>query len=116
MEECLLYIKNICNEVGKINDKFLPNVDRITLRNRLLSFFDNKKDCNIKLLDSILVNLSKSELNRIYYKNNIYEFSKHKKILNILHDIAYYTESFKDPNSVPDETMPYLLIIIKKIF
>ena len=114
MEECLLYIKNICNEVGKINDKFLHNVGRITLRNKLLSFFDNEKDCNIKLLDSILVNLSKSELNRIYYKNNIYEFCKIDKIKDLIHKSVTCIEHYDNPSE--DKTPEELKVLLEEFW
>ena len=113
INECITFINNILGEKYELDDSFIKDVTIVDVKNRLQEMFYDKDYDSDDILYTYLGRLTQSELNRIYYKNNIYEFSKHKKILNILHDIAYYTESFKDPNSVPDETMPYLVELWK---
>lgn len=98
LEDCMFYINNIINEKHKIKSKFLDNKDHDTvleyLKNR---FFDFKPEYEYPIF-KVLINLSQDQLNRIYYKNNIYEFNKVRKIRLLITDILLETDAFLDPN------------------
>ena len=78
MNDCLYYIKNIVSEQSdrKFRDKDIldHNVTKYQLKQRLISLFENRYDCNEILLNRIINNLDKEDINRIYYKNNLIEF------------------------------------------
>lgn len=113
IDECMTYITNILNEEYTIDDSFLKDVDEEQLVALLSSKFYNLKDSNISILNDFISTLSQSQINRIYYKNNIFEFSKHQEIISILVNIVRHTDEFKDPNNVPASSKEYLELLWK---
>jgi len=61
---------------------------------------------NYQFVMSILSSLTQEQLNRIYYKNNIYEFMGNQKIADVF-DLVIGKE-FLDPNEPPEELLPDL--------
>lgn len=121
LDDCLNFINNIVKEDFKLNDSFLPIISIDKMFKRIKSMFN---DYNVEY-DEIILNylnrLSQKELNRLYYKNNLYEFSKISKIRNkiskIIKGVKLYDndkeytpeelakigkEEFRDPNEVPE--------------
>ena len=98
LEECIVYINNIVNEKHKYDSDFLDDKDHDAVLEYLKNRFMDYKDEYEYPIFKILINLSQDDLNRIYYKNNIYEFNKVRKIKLLLTDILLETESFLDPN------------------
>lgn len=104
IDECFTYMENIINEKYKINPNFLKDVTLSKLTTHLINMFHEPKEEYKDMIRKYLAHLSQTQLNKIYYKNNLYEFSKHPQIMNILRYIVKYTKSFVDPNRVPKET------------
>lgn len=102
MNECLIFIKNILKESNKreFNDKDILdfNVDKYEVLERLRNNFDEEcNDYDENILMDILKNCSKEDLNRIYYKNNIYAFLRHSKIKKLYRRIITETDVYNNP-------------------
>ena len=97
LEECIVYINNITSEKHNIDADFLQDIDHDSLLEYLKTRFFEFKDEYEYPLFKILINLPQEDLNRIYYKNNIYQFNSLRKIKLLLTDILIETESFLDP-------------------
>lgn len=104
IDECFTYMENIINDKYTINPNFLKNVNVDKVTKHLMGMFHNPKNDYEIMIKRYLGHLSQTQLNRIYYKNNLYEFSKHTQIMNILRYIIKYTKSFVDPNKLPKKT------------
>lgn len=101
MDECLTFINNIINEQEDrtkndskwVNDK---NIDEVL--KRLQGKFTMDEDCDIKLIRQILSNLDQENLNRIYYKSNMYEFFRNsKRAKQYLRNIVETKKPFMNP-------------------
>ena len=107
LDDILVYIRNVKHDERKFKDSdcLTKQITKEKLVDRLVSKFYDKKEGikNREEIERIVKFLSKKDLNRIYYKNNLYEFCKCKKVLNLIYEIMDKTESFKNPNEVPDE-------------
>lgn len=102
-DDCARYITNIISEpfngdMSLIEDKKVHEVFE-----RLKSKFLNHKDVYDHLLFSMLLNLDQDNLNRVYYKNNLYGFARLPKVKKLLFKITDETELFLDPNKPPKE-------------
>jgi len=108
INECFTFMNNVLNEEYTVDSTFLKDVEIEKVFTRLVNTFYNYQDSYTDILTSFLETLSQDELNKIYYKNNIYEFSMHQEILSLLTNIVRNTEEFKDPNKVPESSKEYL--------
>lgn len=108
IDECITFLNNIAEEVYEIDDSFLRNVTIDKVYKRLKDLFYKYKDEYDDIILGYLSECSQSLLNRIYYKNNIYEFSKHDKIMILLSKVIKHTDEFKDPNKIPESSKKYL--------
>jgi hypothetical protein len=113
MNECVHYIQNIITEPRKLNDSFLIDVSIDDVIGLLCSKFYKYKNKYETIIYNMLVELDQETINRIYYKNNLYEFSKHKEISSILYNIFNETKSFKNPNKIPKECEEDILTLWK---
>lgn len=104
LEDCMMYINNVLNEKYKISSGFLPNKNHDVVLERFKSKFFEWKDEYEYPLFKLLINLNQDDLNKLYYKTNLYEFTKIPKIRNMYHSIIRNTNEFKDPNKLPNET------------
>lgn len=104
LEDCMMYINNVLNEKYKIDAGFLPNKNHDVVLERFKNKFFEWKDEYEYPLFKLLINLDQEELNKLYYKTNLYEFTKIPKIRNMYHAVIRNTNEFKDPNDLPKET------------
>ena len=111
LNECMTYLNNITKENYSLDDSFLIDIDKTKLFNHLVDMFYSYKDEYTSPLQSYINSLSQTEINHVYYKNNLYEFSSHSIILALIHEILVRTEEFKDPNDVPEEAEKYLKVL-----
>lgn len=110
-DDCSRYISNIMNEtfngdISLVDDK-KPHEVFERLKNK---FIDYKENYNHPLF-SMLMHLDQNNLNRIYYKNNLYEFVRLPKIKKLLFKIIDETELFLDPNKPPKDVLPDLELL-----
>ena len=108
INECITYLDNIMNDKYKMDDSFCRDVSMNEVYNHLVDMFYEYKPEYGSILMDYLYSVPQNMLNRIYYKNNLYEFSKHPEILELLENIVLNTEEFKDPNKLPEQIVPYL--------
>jgi len=108
ISECMTFINNIIDEKYHHDTEFLENKSIDDVFVRLMKMFYDYNDSYTDVIYNYLWSLSQEELNKIYYKNNIYEFSSLPKIKDILSNIFIHTKDFKDPNNVPKESEEYL--------
>jgi len=52
--------------------------------------------------------LSQDELNKLYYKNNLFEFCRNKKISSLLNKIFTLTDEYIVPDKPPEDIVKYL--------
>ena len=101
-DDCSKYIVNIQEEplntelVNLVEDKKVPEVFE-RLRNK---FMDYKEEYTF-LLFNMLKNLDQDTLNKLYYKNNLYEFVRLPKVKKLIFKIIDETDLFLDPNKPP---------------
>lgn len=111
LDEIITFIHNIINEAPQrvYNDNMILD-DNISIEEVLYRLFINcdymyppsEKDMNI--IWDILASLSQTDLNRIYYKNNLYSFVDNKVPTNALvYLLTKMDWSYLDPNEVPEE-------------
>jgi hypothetical protein len=102
-DDCSQYISNIVNEpfngdLSLVEDKKAHEVfERLKEK-----FIEYKEDYNYPLF-SMLLNIDQDNLNRIYYKNNLYSFARLPKVKKLLFKIIDETDLFLDPNKPPKE-------------
>ena len=59
----------------------------------------------------MLLNIDQDNLNRIYYKNNLYGFTRLPKVKKLLFKIIDETELFLDPNKPPKDNQSDLELL-----
>lgn len=105
MDECLTYITNIIGEKRKLDDKKYLHRDKTVTEvcDRLIRKFSDTDMADTRIMTRILNSVSQEDLNRIYYKNNLYEFiMDSKKMTNWLSRMMTNMKVFLDPMNVPD--------------
>lgn len=66
------------------------------------NYIPSKKDCDI--IYNIIARLSQENVNRIYYKNNLYDFLENTHVNKALTDTLKKLKTpYMDPNEVPEE-------------
>lgn len=103
--DVITYITNIIEEEYESECNF--TIDK----NELIKFFNNhfydKNDLNKIKMDitkynsvmNIINNLSQKEINKVYYKNNLYKFLKDSELINLIEKILSDKDNpFLDPN------------------
>lgn len=105
MDECLMFINNIIHEQRVKSDaKWVDDIKKHELVSRLESKFLNKDVCDINIITKIVDNMSQENINRVYYKCNLYEFVKRSKKANqLLRNIINENVDFVDPMKPPKE-------------
>lgn len=107
LNEAMTFMENIRKEKYSINENFLPNISVERLLQHLEKMFvDIKSFITVykPILQKYLERLSQQDLNRIFFKNNIYAFSALPRIGGLIDDIMTKTIEFKDPNLLPSES------------
>ena len=105
MDECVNFILNIINEKSsrtKKDSHWIVDKNLSEVVERLRSKFTISEDCDITLIRKILLNLDQEDLNRIYYKSNIYEFFRNsKRARQLIKNIVQSHNKFMDPKNPP---------------
>ncbi len=98
------FISNVLKEKYKFDCGFLPNKNHDVVLERFKNKFFEWKDEYEFPLFKLLINLDQEELNKLYYKTNLYEFTKIPRIRNLYHVIFQKTDEFKDPTRLPESS------------
>lgn len=100
--EVFMFMYNVIKEKHKISSTFLADVSIPMVVERLKNLYYSPEDCDEQTLFNFLMGCSQDEINRIYYKNNLYVFSSLPKIFEIIERIIVNVDEFIDPNKVPE--------------
>lgn len=123
LTEVLQFIENINQDTKKKDmNKFLDRdvLDRnITVEECFLKVIKscgyNKwipSDQAIYAIWNTINNLDQRAINILYYKNNLYEFCKNQKVMNLIMKIlCEFKKPFLDPNRLPEEAKDDLIML-----
>ena len=102
-DDCSKYIVNIINEPFNGDMSLVDDKKAHEVFERLKGKFIDYKESYNHPLFSMLLNMDQDNLNRLYFKNNLYEFARLPKVRKLLFKIIDETELFLDPNKPPKE-------------
>ena len=103
INECMTYLYNITSEKYNHDTSILPDIDISDVENRIFSMFYRENIDKYKpMIHDYLIMLSQDDLNKLYFKNNLYEFSMLEPVKTTLTNIVKNCEKFVDPNDVPE--------------
>jgi len=108
LNECMRYMQRITDEEYKLDSSFLNDIPLDTVMDRLIGMFYSYKEKYYAPIRAYLEMQDQETLNKIYYKNNIYEFSSLPPIKKLLVEVVDNCDTFRDPNDVPDTIEGYL--------
>lgn len=109
LDDCMNFLRNVSNEEHKYDASFLPDIHIEKVHKRILNNFRYRGgEKHSTIIMNILKTFDQETLNRIYFKNNIYEFCLVPKIYDKLAKTFTVLKDFKNPNSVPIDAQPGL--------
>jgi len=107
VDEIITFIHNIIHENRKYKDIDIldNNISLGQCFYKIMTtcgFIPTEQECQI--IFNILSQQSQEILNRLYYKNNLYEFVNNSKVMNMITDMLCRLNSpYVDPNKAPKE-------------
>ena len=104
MDECMHFISNVVNKKKYKREIHTPDKIKDLAWNKILGTFYNVNDVNFPILEKIFKNLSKEEMAKIYYVNNLKAVMlDFKPVYKLMIDLVCNTIEFRNPNAVPKE-------------
>lgn len=107
MDDCLMFIKNVLNEKADRNfdDNIIldNNVSRERLIIRLRDNMDNPMDFNEDLIRGMVYNMNIEDVNRLYYKNNLFDFCRNQYIRKMWDKILLSTHDYRTLDKTPED-------------
>ena len=116
VDEVLLFIKNVCEEPRKYNDwafidKPVSKMDCFAKVVNECGYLWMPNDNDLDVIWRVINNLGQVDINRVYYKNNLYEFCSNSTIKNmIITMMKKIEEPFFNPLKPPEEIIEELEI------
>lgn len=101
MDQCYTFMNNIIKEKTKLKMDFLEYVTVGLVIERIRGMFYDPSKFNEEKVYTFLMSCTSSEITRIYYKNNLYEFVKIPFVHDMIDNVLQPITSFKDPNNPP---------------
>lgn len=109
MDECLVFINNTISEEHKLPLKgLIVHNNPEELLERLKKVFISYDPDYTDVLMRIINNLSSEDRTRVYYKNNIIEFTKNNTIQDMITEIFDKNVEFRNANKPPQEILSLL--------
>lgn len=109
LDELILFIKNVESEGDGLFDDRIVLDENITIDNVMRRLFYNTEEFvpdeeDLETIWDILSNMSQNTLNRLFYKNNLYDFVDNKYVTGKLIELLSKMDiPYMDPNKAPDE-------------
>lgn len=110
LDDVITFINNVMSEKGKRTHKDCDWVRNIPVEE---CFFKIMSTCgygyipceeDLEIVWTLVNRLEQEELNRLYYKNNLFEFVDNEQVMNLIRQmILKLKEPFLDPNEAPKE-------------
>lgn len=109
LNEVIMFINNVITEERKYDDRLILDRD-ITLEEAFyqimmtcgFNYVPTKEDLDI--VWELMVNLRQEDLNRLYYKNNLYEFIENNSMTKaVIYMLKKLETPYLDPNEAPEE-------------
>jgi len=102
VNDIILYINRIKDQHYNYPDIINKTISKKELLTYLFDKLDAKTQENMNILASIVKDLTQEEINRIYYKNNIYKFFENDIPLKLIETIMD-RKDFLDPTAPPED-------------
>ena len=129
LDDIIEFIHNVVNEkpLRRYNDEAILDKD-ISVEECWYKLMSNcgfngyiPTEADLDIVMNILRTVSQQDLNRLYYKNNLYSFCDNQSIQRVLSYILTKLEvPFLDPNSVPEcievEMQEFIAIIYEFVY
>ena len=109
MNELVTFIHNVITEARFYDDKEVLDRD-ITIEECFYQLMSSTgwgwipSEEEMKIIWDMLANLGQEDLNRLFYKNNLFNFIDNSRVKNaILNFLCKLNQPYMDPNLVPEE-------------
>ena len=113
LDQVLLFINNICKENRKFDD-FVFVDNPVSMENCFAKIVDScgfmwmPNDEELDVIWQVISNLGQRDLNRVYYKNNLYEFCSNSVVSSMIVNIVKkleepYFNPVKPPEYIKDD-------------
>lgn len=125
LNEIITFINNIVNERNErqFSDSLVidENITAEEAFYKVMITVDlniwNPTNKELQLVWDYVSNLDQEDLNRLYYKNNIYSFCENKIVKDLISKILCELKTpFMDPNNPPEEIRDDLDLLVKLIY
>lgn len=114
LDEVLEFINNVCKEERKYDDNLILD-EAVTINNCFAKIIDScgyrwyPDEEEMDIIWRVINNLSQTEINRVYYKNNLYEFMSNNSMKTAIKIIMKKLKTpFFNALKVPKEIEPEL--------
>ena len=119
LNEIITFIDNVRNESRTNTDKYFRQIDVSECFRKIImncGYFWLPTENEMQIIWNILCNCSQQDINRIYYKNNLFEFCNNEFIQNMLKNMLRSLEvPFLNPNNPPEEIKEQLEVFLEFI-
>lgn len=116
--ELIQFIDNTLHDSYKIDDSFLDHQACLeetffkVMTSCGFNYIPDEKD--MMIVWNMMSQLGQSELNRLYYRNNLYEFCENKYVTNLIITILCKLENeWGDSTKVPEEVKPEVKTLLE---
>lgn len=126
IDEVLIFINNVCKEERKYQDRLMLDHD-ISINDCFAKIIDScgyrwvPNDDEMDIIWRVINNLRQEDINRVYYKNNLYEFlsnsSMKKAIIYIMQSLkSPYLNALKPPEEVHASLEEFAYILKEYVY
>lgn len=119
LNEIITFIDNVKQEKRTDTDKYFRQISVVECFRKIImscGYLWLPTENEMQIVWNILCNSSQQDLNRLYYKNNLYEFCDNEYIQNILTSMLCNLDApFLNPNKPPKEIIDQLEVFLEYI-
>lgn len=101
--ELVTFVDNVKSQEYEFDTDMLPMIPYSEVKNRLLDNLIDFTTEDGEFVGDMIESLPQKIVNKLYYKNNIYEFVKIPKISELMKNILHSSDVFVDPYNPPEK-------------